>query len=75
MLDKLLEKYENNMGAADRAIRIAVGSVMLVAYAMLPEAEMRGLLLIGILPLVTGIVGMCGLYRVLGMNTCDWPKR
>jgi len=75
MLQELPKKYEKNVGPADRAIRIAAGSAMLVAYAMLPDAEMRGLLLIGIVPLVTGLVGMCGLYRLMGMNTCDWPKR
>lgn len=74
MIDKLLARHHRNMGTADRAIRIAVGVAMLIAYAMLPEAGMRGLLLLGIVPLATGIVGFCGLYRLVGVNTCGIRK-
>jgi hypothetical protein len=30
---------------------------------------------IGVVPLLTGAIGMCPLYTVLGINTCPAPRR
>lgn len=58
-----------NVGMIDRAIRVIVGAAMLVAYFMMPELAYRWLLLIGVVPLVTGLVGSCALYSALGIST------
>jgi hypothetical protein len=31
--------------------------------------------LVGAVPLLTGIVGFCPLYRVFGIRTCSMPAR
>ncbi|HEY6825007.1 MAG TPA: DUF2892 domain-containing protein [Steroidobacteraceae bacterium] len=31
--------------------------------------------LIGVVPLVTGIVGFCPLYRLVGLSTCPMPQK
>lgn len=61
---------KTNVGGFDRVLRIAVGLALLAAFFMLPEAGYRWLLLIGIVPLVTGLMGSCPLYSVLGVSTC-----
>jgi len=65
-----------NMGSIDRALRIIIGAA-LVAWFFLDGAGGLGgggfwhwIKLIGIVPLVTGLVGTCPLYRVLGVSTC-----
>lgn len=56
-----------NEGLVDRLIRIAVGLVVLSLAFVGPQTPWGYL---GLVPLVTGIVGFCPLYRVVGINTC-----
>ena len=59
-----------NMGNIDRVARIGVGLALLIAFFMLPEMGLRWVLLIGIVPLVTGLVGSCPAYSIFGISTC-----
>ena len=59
-----------NMGTIDRVLRIVIGVALLAGYVLNPDASLRWLYLLGVVPLVTGLVGRCPLYSVLGMNTC-----
>ena len=55
-----------NIGRTDRILRIAVGGVLmgLAGFGITgPWAW------IGVIPLLTGIVGNCAAYSVLGINT------
>lgn len=61
---------KHNVGTVDRALRVIVGAALLLAFFMLPEAGYRWFLLIGIVPLVTGLVGSCPAYSILGISTC-----
>jgi hypothetical protein len=58
-----------NVGGADRSVRIVAGIVILALFFVL-EGAARWWALIGLVPLVTGIVGWCPAYRVLGIRTC-----
>lgn len=60
---------KKNMGTADRVIRIVLGVLLLGAFFVYPEVSFRWLLLIGIVPLVTGVVGSCPLYSLVGTST------
>jgi hypothetical protein len=59
-----------NEGTADRAVRVIVG-IALIALALT-----KGWLWawIGVVPLLTGAIGFCPLYTVLGVNTCGTKK-
>jgi hypothetical protein len=57
-----------NEGNVDRFVRAFVGLV-LIALAMTSIIGPWGW--IGIVPLVTGAVGMCPLYSLVGFSTCD----
>lgn len=58
-----------NTGTADRLIRIALG-VVLIAFAVTGRTPWGW---IGVVPLLTGLVGFCALYRLIGINTCAIP--
>jgi len=60
-----------NEGTLDRLIRVVAGLVLIASPLGLygPEyASVWGW--IGILPLVTGIVGWCPGYSLIGVKTC-----
>lgn len=64
MFDKLLPR---NAHRYERALRITIGAILLSLVFFGPQTLWG---LIGLVPLATGIVGSCPLYRVLGINTC-----
>jgi hypothetical protein len=55
-----------NEGSIDRVVRVLVGSVLLSLFFFGPHTWLG---LLGIVPLLTGIVGFCPLYRVVGLST------
>lgn len=55
-----------NEGNVDRVVRVLVGSVLLSLVFFGPHTWLG---LLGIVPLLTGLVGFCPLYRVFGMST------
>jgi uncharacterized membrane protein YqaE (UPF0057 family) len=61
-----------NEASWDRAARIVVG-VLLIALAVFGVVGPWGW--IGILPLVTGVVGFCPGYRLLGWSSCPLHGR
>ncbi len=62
--------FKKNEGNFDRTLRIVVGLVMLTGFFALPDAAYRMWLLIGIIPLATGLIGSCPIYTLLGIKTC-----
>jgi len=62
--------FKQNVGTIDRAIRIIVGLALIAGYFLNPDASLRWLYLIGIIPLATGILGTCGVYSLIGISTC-----
>ena len=66
--------FKTNEGTADRAVRIIVGVALLAMFFLYPGASWRYWTLLGIVPLLTGLVGTCPLYSILGMSTCPVKK-
>ena len=56
-----------NEGIADRVGRIILGIILLCLAFVGPKTAWG---YIGLMPLFTGIVGMCPLYRMFGLSTC-----
>lgn len=56
-----------NEGTLDRALRVILGLVLIALVFVGPQTPWGW---IGLMPLLTGLVGMCPLYSVLGINTC-----
>lgn len=61
-----------NEGTLDRTARIVIG-IALLAITVTGPKTMIGL--IGIVPLLTGIVGFCPLYRLVGIRTCPMQRK
>jgi hypothetical protein len=59
-----------NEGTLDRTIRVVLG-LALVSTIFFGPQTMWGL--VGLVPLATGLVGFCPLYRLVGINTCRVP--
>ena len=63
---------KKNEGTLDRSLRVVAGLVLL-GLAATHTIGMWGYL--GIVPLITGAIGLCPLYSVLGINTCPAQRR
>ncbi len=68
--------FKTNEGTADRAIRVIVGVVLLALYFMGTAVGVWGwvALAAGAIMLLTGAVGVCPIYSVLGVSTCPVKK-
>ena len=64
-----------NVGGIDRFIRIVIGVALIAGFFLNRDGAYSWLYLLGIIPLLTGLLGTCWLYSLLGMNTCPMKKR
>jgi hypothetical protein len=56
----------HNEGTIDRVIRVVLGLALLALVFVGPHTWFG---LVGLVPLMTGLVGSCPLYRALGVST------
>ncbi len=56
-----------NEGTIDRTLRVIAGAALVSLVFVGPEASWGW---IGVVPLVTGLVGNCPVYSLLGISTC-----
>jgi hypothetical protein len=61
-----------NEASWDRMIRVAVG-IGLLSLVFVGPQTLWGIL--GLVPLLTGLLGYCPLYQVAGLRTCPVAKR
>ncbi|MGB8737039.1 MAG: DUF2892 domain-containing protein [Rhodomicrobium sp.] len=57
-----------NVGTVDRILRIVVGAA-LIGYAVYEPSAYWGW--IGVVPVLTALVGWCPAYRLIGVKTCS----
>ena len=63
----------NNVGTVDRIIRVIVGFGMLsLLFWVKGKERLWGLL--GLIPLLTGILGLCPFYALIGFKTCPFKE-
>ena len=63
-MNQLLRRNEASI---DRALRVLLGIVLLSLIFVGPHTWWG---LVGLVPLLTGLVGSCPLYSLLGLSTC-----
>jgi len=63
---------KTNEGKTDRMIRVVLG-VILLGLALFSLSGVAQIIAIvaGVIALVTGAIGFCGLYKILGISTVD----
>ena len=62
---------KKNVGGIDRVLRIVLGLGLLSITVVGPQT-MWGL--VGVVPLLTGLVSFCPIYPMLGLSTCPLKK-
>jgi len=60
-----------NTGTIDRVIRVILGLAILSLTVVGPKSLWG---LIGLVPLITGLVGFCPIYKILGLDSCPLDK-
>jgi len=55
-----------NEGTVDRFIRVVIGVALLSLTVVGPKSAWG---FVGLVPLLTGVMGFCPLYRLVGLNT------
>ena len=66
---------KQNESSTDRIIRVVIGIVALLAGAFWLTGPLQTIAyVVGAIALITGIIGFCGLYAILGMSTCPIKK-
>lgn len=58
---------KTNEAGFDRLLRVIVGAILLALVFVGPQTPWGWF---GLVPLVTGIIGFCPLYRLVGIDTC-----
>lgn len=63
--------FAKNVGKMDRGARIVLGLALIAGYFANSEGSYSWLYLVGAaIALVTGAMGSCGVYSLIGVNTC-----
>ncbi len=63
-----------NVGGVDKILRIVVG-LGLLSLILILEGNVRWWGLVGLVPLLTGLVNFCPLYALIGVNTCPMKSK
>jgi len=67
--------FKKNVGNIDRILRVVVGLALIAGYFFNPGGTYSWLYLIGIVPLVTGLMGSCPAYSLFGLSTCPLNRK
>lgn len=59
--------FKTNEGTIDRALRVLVGLALIAIVFVGPQTPWGW---VGLVPLLTGLVGNCPVYSLLGIRTC-----
>lgn len=62
---------EQNEAGWDRVLRVAAGAILFAAYALWFQWTLPGyvMVIIALIALVTGLLGHCAIYSLLGIRT------
>ena len=58
---------KHNVGGIDKVLRIIIGAAFMILAA---TGSIGWWGWLGVIPLATGLMSYCMLYRLLGINTC-----
>jgi len=70
MGSKLEEGMKTNIHPVERALRVIVGLGLISLAFVGPKSPW---FILGIVPVLTGLIGWCPPYTLLGINTCKKP--
>lgn len=59
---------KKNVGKTDKLVRIVLG-IVLLSLLFIIQSGWRWIGLLGVVALITGLIGSCPLYSLIGLNT------
>ena len=65
---------KSNVGGVDKIVRIVAG-LGLLSLILILEGNARWWGLVGLVPLLTGVINFCPLYAMLGINSCPVKEK
>lgn len=60
---------QKNVGGLDKIVRVVAG-LGLLAFAVFSDSPAHAWGYLGVVPLLTALMGYCPLYSLIGLNTC-----
>lgn len=63
--------FGKNVGTPDKIARIVIGALLILGALM----GYGNWMWIGVIPLVTALIGGCPLYRIFGISTCPLSRK
>ena len=63
---------KKNIHNVERVVRVLVGLILVVMAFTEPQNLW---FLMGLIPIITGLVGWCPPYAMLGINTCKFKNK
>ena len=68
---------KNNMGSADKLIRLSIAIVLIVLYWRNILTDTLGIvaLIVALIFTVTSLIGFCPLYTLFGIKTCKKAEK
>jgi hypothetical protein len=66
---------KNNIGTVDRTLRVVIGCALIACGVVVPGTTGLVVAAIGLVPLLTGLVGNCSAYSIFRINTCKTKLR
>ncbi|GAO29645.1 YgaP family membrane protein [Geofilum rubicundum] len=68
---------KKNVGMTDRAVRIVIAAILVILYfsGVVTGTAGMTLLIVAAILLITGLFRICGLYALLGINTCPNQRK
>ncbi|WP_448189280.1 YgaP family membrane protein [Azospirillum sp. sgz301742] len=61
----------SNVGGVDRALRAVVGLILIALVFVGPQTPWGW---VGLIPLLTAVIGFCPAYTLLGVKTCSTQR-
>lgn len=68
----MIKLLQTNERAVDRVLRVIIG-IGILSLTIVGPRTLWGL--VGVVPLMTGLVGSCPIYSMFGISTCSLEKR
>ncbi len=63
---------KQNVGNIERILRVCAGVILIAIAVFATDLTYSWVGWIGVVPLLTGLLGRCPVYSIFGINTCKY---
>lgn len=68
---------KKNIGSTDKIIRLVIAAILIILYFTKTVTGTFGIVLLVVagIAIITALLNFCGLYSIVGVNTCTCKKK